>query len=82
MTEVMEESHNKLENACKELQVHFVDNRNILEFNHFKDSLHLSKAGKRLLANNLLSKFNNYLSVMQRSNKFTQRKVYILIMTI
>ena len=80
MTEVMEESHNKLENACKELQVHFADNRNILEFNYFKDSLHLSEAGKRLLANNLLSKFNNYLLVMQRSNKFT--KVYILIMTI
>ena len=32
----LEEIHEKLENVCSELHVHFVDNGNIRGFNHFK----------------------------------------------
>ena len=60
----LEEIHEKLENVCSELHVHFVDNGNIRGFNHFKDSLYLLESRKRLLANNLLSNLIHFLSVM------------------
>ena len=60
-----------LASICKEIQVHFVDKRNICGFNLFKDDLHLLDSGKRLLANNFVDNFNNFLSVIHRPSLFS-----------
>lgn len=53
---ILEDIRMKLVRVCKEMQVHFIDKRNIRGFNIFKKGLHFS--GKRLLANNLVDNFN------------------------
>ena len=60
ITEFLEDVHLKLANVCKEMQVYFVDNRNITGFYLFRDGLHLLESGKMLLANNFVSNFNNF----------------------
>ena len=66
--EFLEDVHLKLVNVCKEMQVSFIDNRNITGFYLFRDGLHLLESGKKLLANNFVSNFNNFLSVKHRPN--------------
>ena len=68
ITEFLEDIHLKLVNVCKEMQVYFIDNRNITGFYLFRDGLHLPESGKKLLANNFVSTFNNFLSVRHRQN--------------
>ena len=70
ITEFLEDVHLKLVNVCKEMQVYFIDNRNITGFYLFRDGLHLLESGKKLLANNFVSNFNNFLSVKHRPNLF------------
>ena len=70
ITEFLEDVNLKLVNVCKEMQVYFIDNRNIMGFYLFRDGLHLLESGKRLLANNFVSNFNNFLSVKHRPNLF------------
>ena len=70
ITEFLEDVHLKLANVCKEMQVYFIDNRNITGFYLFRDGLHLLESGKMLLANNFVSNFNNFLSVKHRPNLF------------
>ena len=69
-TEFLEDVHLKLVKVCKEIQVYFIDNRNITGFYLFRDGLHLLESGKMLLANNFVSNFNNFLSVKHRPNLF------------
>ena len=57
ITEFLEDVHLKLVNVCKEMQVYFIDNRNITEFYFFRDGLRLLESGKKLLANNFVSNF-------------------------
>ena len=66
--EFLEDVHLKLVNMCKEMQVSFIDNRNITGFYLFRDGLHLLESGKKLLANNFASNFNNFLLVKHRPN--------------
>ena len=68
VTEFLEDIHLKLVNTCKEMQVYFIDNRNITGFYLFRDDLHLLESGKKLLANNFVSNFENLLSVKHRPN--------------
>ena len=70
INEFLEDLHLKLVNVCKEMQVYFIDNRNITGFYLFRDGLHLLESGKMLLANNFVSNFNNFLSVKYRPNLF------------
>ena len=70
ITEFLEDVHLKLVSVCKEMQVYFIDNRNITGFYLFRDGLHLPESGKKLLANNFVSNFNNFLSVKHRPNLF------------
>ena len=70
ITEFLEDVHLKLVNVCKEMQVYFIDNRNITGFYLFRDGLHLLKSGKKLLANNFVSNFKRFLSVKHRQNLF------------
>ena len=60
---ILEDLHKKLVSVCKEIQVHFTDNRNICGFNLFKDGLHL-------LNSSVIFNFNNFLSVIHRPNLF------------
>ena len=39
--EILEDLHKKLVSLCREIQAHFIDNRNICGFNLFKAGLHL-----------------------------------------
>ena len=57
LTEFLEDIHLKLGNVCKEMQVYFMDNRNITGFYLYRDGLHLLDSGKKLLANNFVSNF-------------------------
>ena len=66
--EFLEDVHLKFVNVCKEMQVSFIDNRNITGFYLFRDGLHLLESGKKLLANNFVSNFNNFLLVKHRPN--------------
>ena len=68
ITEFLKDVHLKLVNVCKKMQVSFIDNRSITEFYRFRDGLHLLESGKKLLANNFVSNFNNFLSVKHRPN--------------
>ena len=68
ITEFLEDVHLKLVNVYKEMQVHFIDNRNITGFYLFRDGLYLLESGKKLLANKFVSSFNNFLSVKHRPN--------------
>ena len=70
ITEFLEDVHLKLVNVCKEMQVYFIDNRNITGYYLFRDGLHLLESGKKQLANNFVSNFNNFLSVKHRPNLF------------
>ena len=70
ITEFLEDVHLKLANVCKEMQVCFIDNRNITGFYLFRDGLHLLESRKMLLANNFVSNFSNFLSVKHRTNLF------------
>ena len=70
ITEFLEDVHLKLVNVCKEMQVYFIDNTNITGFYHFRDGLHLLESGKKLLANDFVSNFNNFLSLKHRPNLF------------
>ena len=70
ITEFLEDVHLKLVNVCKEMQVYFIDNRDITRVYLFRDGLHLLESGKKLLANNFVSNFNNFLSVKHRPNLF------------
>ena len=70
ITEFLEDVHLKLVNVCKEMQVYFIDNRNITGYYLFRDGLHLLESGKMLLANHFVSNFNNFLSVKHRPNLF------------
>ena len=63
ITEFLEDVHLKLVNVCKEMQVYFIDNTNITGLYHFRDGLHLLESGKKLLANDFVSNFNNFLSL-------------------
>ena len=46
--EFLEAVHLKVVNMCKEMQVSFIDNRNITRFYLFRDGLHLLESGKKL----------------------------------
>ena len=66
--EFLEDVHLKLVNVCKEMQVYFIDNSNITGLFLYRDGLHLLESGKKLLANNFVSNFTNFLSVKHRPN--------------
>ena len=70
ITEFLEDVHLKLVNVCEEMQVYFIDNRNITGFCLFRDGLHLLESGQKLLANNFVSNFNNFFSVKHLPNLF------------
>ena len=70
ITEFLEDAHLKLVNVCKEMQVYFIDNRNITGFYLFRDGLYLLESGKKLLANNFVRNFKSFLSVKHRPNLF------------
>ena len=70
ITGFLEDVHLKFVNVCKEMQVYFIDKRNITGFYLFRDGLHLLESGKKLLANNFVSNFSNFLSVKHRPNLF------------
>ena len=55
--EILEDLPKKFVSVCKEIQLHFIENRNICRFNHFKDGLHLLDSRNRLLANNFIFNF-------------------------
>ena len=46
--EFLEDVHLKFVNVCKEMQVSFIHNRNIIRFYLFRDGLHLLESGKKL----------------------------------
>ena len=69
--EFLEDLQQKLVSVCNDIQVHFIDNRNISGCYLFKDGLHLLDSGKGLLANNFINVFNNFLPVMHRPNLLT-----------
>ena len=50
-------------------------NWNIQGFHLFNDELHLLESEKRLLDSIFTTNFNNFMSVMGRSNKFTEQKI-------
>ena len=58
----------KLITLYNELNINDVDNLNICGVYHFKDDLHLLKSGKRLLVNNIIFNFNNFLSETRQPN--------------
>ena len=68
ITEFLEDVHLKLVNISKEKLVYFVDNRNIAGFYLFSYGLNLLESGKKLLTNNFVIDFNNFLSVKHRPN--------------
>ena len=68
--EILEDLHKKLVSVYKEIQVHFIDTKNICGFNLFKDVLHLLGSGKRLFANNFIFNFTNVLTVIHRPSLF------------
>ena len=69
--EFLEDLQKKLVSVCNNIQVHFIDNRNISGCYLFEDGLHLLDSGKGLLANNFINVFNNVLPVMHRPNLLT-----------
>ena len=64
----LEDVHLKLVNVCKEIQLYFIDNVSITGYYLYRDGFHLLESGKKLLANNVVSNFNNFLSVKHRPN--------------
>ena len=69
--EILQDIQKELLSVCKEMQVHFVDNRRNRVLNLIKEGLHLLDAGKMLLANNFVDNVNNFLSVMHRPSLFS-----------
>ena len=69
-TEVLKDVRLKLLGLCKEMQVYFIDNCNIPGIHLYRDGLHLLDSGKKLLSDNFVSSFNNFLSVRHRPNLF------------
>ena len=51
INEFSEDVHLKLVNVCKEMQVYFIDNRNIAGFYVFKDGLHFTGIRKKANSN-------------------------------
>ena len=64
----LEDVHLKLVNVYKEIQLYFIDNMSITGYYLYRYGLHLLESGKKLLANNVVSNFNNFLSVKHRPN--------------
>ena len=67
----LEDLQQKLASVCNDIQVHFIDNKNISGCYLFKDGLHLLDSVKGLLANNFINVFNNFLPIMHRPNLLT-----------
>ena len=69
--EFLEDLQQKLVSVFNDIQVHFIDNRNISGCYLFKDGLDLLDSGKGLLAKNFIDVFNNFLPVMHWPNLLT-----------
>ena len=66
----LENIHDKIASLCSELNLRYIDNRNINANHLFKDRLHLMESGKTILANNFISNLNNFLSCTNQLNVF------------
>ena len=64
-----------LKNPCTANWICFVNNNDISEGNLNKDSLHLLKAGKSILAKNFINGINqnNFLLTRRETNHFSQK---------
>ena len=57
-----ENTHDKMASLCSKLKLRYIANGNI-NVNYLpKDRLHLAESGKTILANDLISNMNNFLS--------------------
>ena len=68
ITEFLEDVHLKLVNVCKEMEVYFIDKRNTIGF-IFLGMVCIYRNQEKLLANNFISYFNNFLSVKHGPNQ-------------
>ena len=59
----LQEINRKIDGICRENNFNFIDNSNITEKHLFKDGLHLLYPGKVIVANNIINRINNFLSM-------------------
>ena len=60
--QVLEDIHKWLVSLSKELDISYIDNRNIRRLQLFKDILYTSESGETMSINNFISNLNNFLS--------------------
>lgn len=58
---IFEDIHNRLVHLSRNLNIFYIDNRNICGLDLFKEGLRLLECGKKLLANNVIFYLNNLL---------------------
>ena len=68
---MLENLHLKLVELYLQYGVIYIDNRIIYGMHLYQDNLHLLHSGKRILLNNLISKFLNFLTETQVCNTFS-----------
>ena len=58
---IFEDIHNRLVHLSRNLNICYIDNRNIYGLDLFKEGLRLLEYGKKLLANNVIFSLNKLL---------------------
>ena len=59
----MSSVNQRVSNMCRDNSFAFIDNNSIPTSSFFCDFLHLREIGKRILANNFIDNFNNFLRI-------------------
>ena len=59
----LQEINRRIGGICRENNFNFIDNSNITEKHLFKDGLHLLYPGKVIVANNIINRINEFLSM-------------------
>ena len=59
----LQEINRRIAGICRENNFNFIDDSNITEKHLFKDGLHLLYPGKVILANNIINRINDFLSM-------------------
>ena len=59
----LQELNRRIAGICRENNFNFIDNSNITEKHLFKDDLHLLYPGKVIVANNIINRINDFLSM-------------------
>ena len=59
----LQEINRRIAGICRENNFNFIDNGNITEKHLFKDGLHLLYPGKFIVANNIINRINDFLSM-------------------